>query len=106
MAATLDPGQRANARCKGCVPDQRLQSITDVPERHTDTSQCHRELRADQAPGTVYEVEATTELDARARAAERFAKELTKHKLPVPAANPRAARRLIYHLFAPLTEAV
>ena len=35
--------------------------------------------------GTVYEVEATTELDARGRAAARFAKELTKQKLPLPA---------------------
>ena len=40
--------------------------------------------------GTVYEVEATTELDARARAAERFAKELTKHKLPLPAGQIHA----------------
>ena len=35
--------------------------------------------------GTVYELEATTELDARARAAARFAKELSKQKLPLPA---------------------
>lgn len=34
--------------------------------------------------GTFYEVEATTELDARAKAAARFAKELNKHKLPLP----------------------
>ncbi len=35
--------------------------------------------------GTDYEVKATTELDARARAPARFAKELSKQKLPLPA---------------------
>lgn len=35
--------------------------------------------------GTVYEVEANTELDARARAAAHFANELSKQKLPLPA---------------------
>ena len=45
--------------------------------------------------GTFYEVEATTELDARAKAAARFAKELNKHRLPLPAgSNPREASRL------------
>ena len=42
--------------------------------------------------GTFYELEATTVLDARAKAAARFAKELTKHKLPLPAGQIHAER--------------
>jgi hypothetical protein len=46
--------------------------------------------------GIVYEVEATTELDARARAAARFGKGTQQAKAPAAGrSNPRRASRLM-----------